>query len=411
MRILVISQLYPNVIETHLGIFAHRQVKELVNQGCEIRVISPKPWIPFSLRIKSHWPDYNKIPSQDTIDGIKVYYPRYLEPPRFMRVGYRRLDWYYILRKFIIKIHQNYSFDIIHSYNLFPDGFVAMRLGNEFGVPSVSTAIGYDTTYWPFIMKGVMKVTQETIMGLDQIIAVCKDQKYRIEQLAEPKNDIKVIYPGLDTKYFTPRKDIRKKKRIENRINESSIVLFFAGTVIKSKGIFELITAYNNLKFNKNKIVLVIAGNGPDYQKIREIISEPKFPKRVIILGQVNPEEIKNWFQAADIFVFPSYTEGLSNALSEAMANEKAIIVSNIGGNPEIITHNKTGILIPAKDSEQLHRALERLIRSKYQRKRLARAARLHAENELSIKKIAKDLENVFKTLIKNDNKYLKNDH
>ena len=96
-------------------------------------------------------------------------------------------------------------------------------------------------------------------------------------------------------------------------------------------------------------------------------------------------------YQNIDIFVLASYHEGLSLSLIDAAMMKKAIIATDIDGNPEIVINKKTGLLIPAKDSDALTKALDDLLSNKELRNILANDARKHYEKNFNFEKIVKE--------------------
>lgn len=83
MKILVISHMYPSSFNKISGIFVHQQVKALVEEGCEVKVVSPIPYAPYMLSfLNKKWKAYRNVPYRDNIDFIDIYHPRYIEFPR-----------------------------------------------------------------------------------------------------------------------------------------------------------------------------------------------------------------------------------------------------------------------------------------------------------------------------------------
>ena len=85
-------------------------------------------------------------------------------------------------------------------------------------------------------------------------------------------------------------------------------------------------------------------------------------------------KHVQPYYETADIFVCPSDTEGLSNVILEAMAFSIPVIATNVGGNPEIVVHEKNGLLVPPKDSSALANAVKMLISEPDRRMRYGRS-------------------------------------
>ena len=114
MKVLVISHMYPSTFNSMSGIFIHQQVKALIEQGCEVKVVSPVPWAAFPInRINHKWRAYSEIPYKVNMDSIEIYYPRYVEFPKgylfhksgvFMGLGIKKTieDIYRNFKRFMV---------------------------------------------------------------------------------------------------------------------------------------------------------------------------------------------------------------------------------------------------------------------------------------------------------------------
>src|SRR3712207_4697101 len=124
MKVLVISHMYPSNFNHMSGIFVHQQVKALVENGCEVKVISPIPWTPFPLnKMSEKWRGYSNIPDKEVIDSIEVFYPRYLEFPRGIMFHKSGTSMAIAIGKIAKLIYKDFKFDIIHSNVALPDGY------------------------------------------------------------------------------------------------------------------------------------------------------------------------------------------------------------------------------------------------------------------------------------------------
>lgn len=148
-----------------------------------------------------------------------------------------------------------------------------------------------------------------------------------------------IIIPNfIDSKY------IRTEAK---SISESINTLLFVGHIRKTKGIneiFDVARVYPNKTF-------ILAG------PITKEIDEERAPSNVQMIGNQSPEQIKILLDTSDVFLFPSYTEGFSNALLEAMARGLPCIASDVGANRDML-EKKGGIIIPPKDTASIVSAI-----------------------------------------------------
>lgn len=150
--------------------------------------------------------------------------------------------------------------------------------------------------------------------------------------------------------------------------------ILYAGRLQLSKGLSELFQAARDLLAEGLKFRILLAGEGLRRNDIRKEAEELSIIDRVEFLGWIAIEKLKDIYRACDIFVFPSYSEGMPKVITEAMANGLPVVVTNVGGMPSIVQDGKTGLVVPRKDAPALRDALRRLILDKPLRQRMAGA-------------------------------------
>lgn len=174
-------------------------------------------------------------------------------------------------------------------------------------------------------------------------------------------------------------------QKIEKSKSKEIITIGFISRVENTKGIQELLAAYNKLRQKYSNIELLIAGGG---SKENEVIAASNSDTSIHYLGHVTPGQINSIFAKIEIFVLPSYQEGLPYSVIEACMSSCAIVATDVGGIPEIIHHKKNGLLIPAKDEHALFSALECLIINPHLRLEYAANARSKYLQEFSLEKM-----------------------
>lgn len=146
-------------------------------------------------------------------------------------------------------------------------------------------------------------------------------------------------------------------------VKEDTIKILFVGRMIQDKGIIELIEAYKRLK-KKYDIELVLAGEGPLFKKIKEE------NKDIIFTGSLKNEDVMKLYNSIDIFINPSYSEGLPTTVLEAGLMKCAVVATDVGGTSEIIEDGKEGLLCKPEVTDIVEK-LEILIKNKNLRKQL----------------------------------------
>ena len=245
-----------------------------------------------------------------------------------------------------------------------------------------------------------MYFTKKVIAEADQLLSVSSTLKIATNCIANPKKEIRVIYNGCDLSFFKRNKENRLKIRNKFGISERGKILIFVGRITEYKGIFELMTAFIKLNLKYPDMHLFIVGEGSGHVVIENMIHFDNSNKNIHILGKLPYSEIPKFLSAADIFILPSYSEGLPNVVLEAMACGLPVIATKVGGIPEAVEDGKSGILVDKKDVESLTGAIEYLIKSENTAKEMGINGRRIVENKFSWQRNAEEVIKIYEETI-----------
>ena len=148
------------------------------------------------------------------------------------------------------------------------------------------------------------------------------------------------------------------------------------GRLTAAKGQALLLTAIAQLHAQGIALQLTLVGAGPDAQSLQAYSAQLGITGLVTFTGAVDQQHILAYYQKADVFVLPSFAEGLPVVLMEAMAMQLPCITTAITGIPELVVHEQNGLLVASSDVEGLALAIKRLINDAPLRARLGQAAR-----------------------------------
>jgi len=238
----------------------------------------------------------------------------------------------------------------------------------------------------------------KNIIKKARIITISDYNKKYIQKNIIDK-EVNVVHSAIDLDFFKPS----SKSRIKNQI--ISICRFH-----EIKGIDYLLRALKILKKNRVKYRCTLIGDGPEKQNYEKLIKLLDIPN-ITFTGQLTSKEIKRHLEKSTIFVLPCIIaengdrDILANSLKEAMAMELPVITSNICGIEELITNNKSGLLINPKDPEEIAKAIIKLLKNPKLRKKLGKNARKKIEKDFSIKTEVKKLESIFQEAVKEHKK------
>jgi glycosyltransferase involved in cell wall biosynthesis len=232
--------------------------------------------------------------------------------------------------------------DVVHAHWL-PAGWVAARTGR----PYVVTLHGTDV----MLAERLPAFARLVLDGARVVVAVSRALADTAARFGA--RDVRVIPNGVD---IPP--DAQGKE------DEPPHVLY-AGRLSKEKGVLELVEATRGLP-------LVLAGDGP----LRRRLPTAR--------GFVPRAELDELYEAAAVVACPSRREGFGVTCLEAMAHGKPVVAAAVGGLLDLVTDDETGLLVPARDSAALRRALERLLADRDLRQRLGEAGRERARRQFS---------------------------
>ncbi len=217
--------------------------------------------------------------------------------------------------------------------------------------------------------------------------------KYRL--VAENYLTVQVNGIPLPTeKELRPATPTRKQLGID----EQTIVYGTVGRLARVKRQERLLRAVATLAKQDRKVHLILVGDGPQHDELEQISTELDINHLVHFAGfQLDPLP---WIALLDIFVLTSDSEGMPMALLEAWAAKKPVVVTAVGGLPELVTEGETGLLTPPGDQEQLVKTLDSLATSPEQRNHLGNGGYSLVVEKYSAKKIAGTYRNGYLSLL-----------
>lgn len=226
-----------------------------------------------------------------------------------------------------------------------------------------------------------------------------RDQRIRIHGIAPSR--VRVLYNGLDLAEFDGLAGSRGPgEGIPAESNET--VLCFVGRLVPQKGLDLLFRGLGLLEQVPPWKVLLV-GQGVEEPRLRAMAADLGLRDRVLFVGPKAWREIPAILTGCDLFVHPSRREGLGLSIVEAMAARLPVVATSVGGIPEVVTHGKTGMLVPPENPAALADAISHMIQHPDERRRMGRNGREFVEENFDINKIARQLEEIYEELVSDD--------
>lgn len=260
--------------------------------------------------------------------------------------------------------------DLILNYWLYPDGYAAVRIGRELGVPVIVGAIGSDIRRRND--PSTVRLVRETMLRADAVITVSEELRQQAIAQGIPANKVTAILNGCDTAVF--HTGDRGAARQQVGCDGSSELIVYAGNLLDSKGLGELMEAFLELAGPRPQLRLAIVGQGPYGAALARRASAAGMESRVILPGRRDATGIARWMRASDVFCLPSYSEGCPNVVVEALACGRPVVATNVGGIPELVKEG-CGLLIPPRDAAALRGALDAALSKHWDSAEIARTS------------------------------------
>ena len=240
--------------------------------------------------------------------------------------------------------------------------------------------IDYSITFhgWPVFFDAKYSRIKEKVHGARftrSISYFCRSQLMMFSECDDP-TPFKVVHCGLETdkyKYRPPRKEIK--------------YLLCVARLSSEKGLAFLVQALRLLRNKGYDLELRLAGDGPTKEHLKKLVDDFGLAEQVHFLGYLNEDEVIRELQHSDLFVLPSFVEGLPVSAMEALAVGLPVIATNIAGTSELIEDGKTGVLVRPSDAESLADAVVRITQDYAFRLRAAELGRERVIDEFDIHK------------------------
>ncbi|MCK4325701.1 glycosyltransferase [bacterium] len=220
--------------------------------------------------------------------------------------------------------------------------------------------------------------------------AMIKDNKLEPEKIVS-------IPTGVDLRRFDftiNGAEVREKLRIE----PDAPLVGTLGIIRSEKGHFYFVRAARRILEEKPEVRFLIAGNEPKGDTVRRQIKELGLEKEVIMAGL--RDDVPQILAALNIFVLPSLREGVPQGVAQALAMKKAVVATAVGGVPELIENDRTGILVPPRDVETLAEAIVELLDDNEKAKKIGENGRRLIEEKFSVETMVEKIESLYRDLL-----------
>lgn len=383
MRVLFLTHSYPRSEGDAPGSFVLRLAQALRGEGIDVGVVAPAG---------------AGLPARETLGGIEVrrfhYAPRRLETlayggnmaeqvkaswqARFALVGFLGAEF-----RCAAAWAREERPDVVHAHWWFPNGLAGTWVARLTHRPLVTTMHGTDVR----LARSVSVARPGFRHVLRSSAAVTAVSRWLAAEanaiVAAPQ--VQVAPMPVATDVFFPG-----GSRAADRI-------LFVGRLTKQKGVEHLVRA---LALTRSRLSLDVVGEGDEGEVLRALAGELGVADRVRWHGVQTPRQLAEYYRSATMVVVPSIDEGLGLVAVEAQLCEAPVIASDSGGLPDVVQHERTGLLVPPGDPAALAAAIDRVSDSPAEAAALGGAGRLHALATFAPESVARRYADIYRNAI-----------
>ena len=285
--------------------------------------------------------------------------------------------------------------DVLHAYSLFSPAAVALFARRALGVPTVVKVLRGGE------LGDLVRLRRKPLgerrvaglaRGIDRFIAISREIDAELADLDVPAERRCFLPNGVDLERFQ-RADERERAELRARLGLGAGPLFvYVGRLVPEKRVEDLLAAWVGVRAAHTQAELAVLGSGPCEAELRR-----GAPPGVRFFGDV--PDVAPYLRSADGFVLPSSTEGLSNALLEAMAAGLAVVATAVGGAVDLIEDGRSGRLVAPREPLALRDALVSMLADPALRARLGASARERVVSNHALPVVADRLVHLYRDL------------
>lgn len=297
--------------------------------------------------------------------------------------------------KQLIKLQKEKNYDLVYCQQPV-GGVMGRKLAKKFKIPCIYTAHGFHFFKGcPLVNKLVYKPIEKHYSRYTTALVTINEEDYLSAQKFHAKKVYKINGIGVDLSTYSVKESFdRNKFREELGFDKDDFIVVSIGELNKNKNTFRLLEVIKNIK--NEKIKYIICGQGPLKEDYVNYIKQNSLENRVKMLGF--RKDIPEILSASDVFIMPSFREGLSKSMMEAMSIGLPVIASKIRGNVDLISNGENGFLCEVTNNKQYQEKIVELCQNKDLQKKFSIANKKKIK-DYSIEAVSAQLDKIYEDL------------
>jgi glycosyltransferase involved in cell wall biosynthesis len=257
----------------------------------------------------------------------------------------------------IVRVIQEHQIHILHSHEYKSD-ILAYLVSRIHRVPVMSTVHGWITN--GFKSRTYVSVSQKALRRFDRVVAVSEQTRRAVVARGVSPDRTSVIHNGIVVEDYDPARQEPGELRRRFAIPADAPIVGYVGRLSPEKGQKDLLNAVARLGGDYEGLHLVFAGDGPDRAALLAQAEELGLSRRVHMTGHLR--DVRPVYRDLDVLALTSHTEGFPNVVLEALCMDRPVLATTVGGVPELLEHQRSGVLVPPRSPEAIADGLRWLL-------------------------------------------------
>lgn len=305
-------------------------------------------------------------------------------------------DWFLPVR--LARVFRKIKPHIVHTRNWGAiDGIVGARLSGSVYVVHSEHGVTMSEIDKSSRKRNTARRLLSTLV--DRFITLSEDlQEWARRDLGIPSSKLQTICNGVDVAKFNADLSILDARH-QCGFAGSEFIVGSVGRLDPIKNHAGLIRAYSQLAQSFPHARLLIVGSGPCGEELQHLVKALGLSDRVTLMG--TRDDIPRLLRCMDVFALPSFSEGISNTVLEAMAAGLPVIATDVGGNGELVRNKETGMLIPNRNDQALKDAILLYLKNRDLILQHGNSGRDRVEKQYSLSKMLADYDELYTSLVR----------
>ena len=337
MHVLVVAILFPSPGNPIPGNFIGQQVLAVSERVERITVLSPVPMMPHFMPKFGRFAAKVPLPERYTLvpDRCEVLFPRYLKAPGNLFLSWTKMQWCRLVDKTIARFTHSYPVSIIHAHTGSVSSWASIQASRRYKIPCVVTYHGSEVHTALADRRKGWQLCRDSFGAADLNLPVSKALETILRSSIQPTGRCETLLLGVDQRRFFPSSELVLEPQV-----------LYVGRIERMKGVYDLLEAWVKvLSHCPNARLTMIGEDRTDGVFCRQAESLG-INESITMMGPQPGHRVADMMRRSRIFCLPSHKEGTPVCVMEALACGLPIVATGVGGIPDIVEHERTGVIL-----------------------------------------------------------------